>query len=555
MGKRLFGLWHQSLSAVVGLWRNRRVSVGRKPVPGGAACRIRYPRYYRKHAEMPQSPVPVFEVRDDVSAEAEVIVILQADGQGLGPRAAALDATMGGIISRACSAPAALSKSGACIDLVPPLGVSARRVVALALGKAESLTVLSLAEAGGKLAAHLEEKGEDTATILLDPVAGTGIAAADILARVALGLRLRRYRFDLRNIRPVAAADKIWTLQLVGIDKAATDAALARIGAVAEGVEYARTLVNLPPNHLHPDSFAAHLEPLRDAGIEVQVLDADELKELGADALLAVGSGSVRAPRLAALRYRGEGSGDQPLAFVGKGVCFDSGGLCIKGGAQMFDMKADMAGAAAVVGLLLSLARQKSPVHAIGVLGIAENLPSAHSLKPREIISTLSGQTIEVFDTDAEGRLILADCLYYAATRFEPSVIVDLATLTYSITRGLGSIFAGLFSTDDAIAGQMIAAGETVGERFWRMPLDRAYDEGLKSPLADLRHHAKDMEDGDAPYAAAFLRHFTVDRPWVHLDIASKELAGEDRPLGRQGATGYGVQMLEEWVQASRRDA
>ncbi|TAA63896.1 leucyl aminopeptidase [Shinella sp. JR1-6] len=504
---------------------------------------------------MPQSPAPVFEAADDISVESSVIVILHAAGQALGARAAVLDAGMGGILSRACSAEPALCESGAVVDLVPPPSVSTRRVIVLSLGKAESLTALALSAAGGKLAAHLEEKDEAEATILLDRIDGAPLSAAEILARIALGLRLRRYRFDLRNRKPVAEVDTVWRLRLVGAQKAALDAALVRANAVADGVEYARTLVNLPPNHLHPDSFAAHLEPLREAGIDVEVLDAAALKELGADALLAVGAGSVRPPRLAVLRYRGEGSGDQPLAFVGKGVCFDSGGLCIKGGAQMFDMKADMAGAAAVVGLLLSLARQKSPVHAVGVLGIAENLPSGHSLKPREIIPTLSGQTVEVFDTDAEGRLILADCLYYTATRFEPSVIVDLATLTYSVMRGLGSIFAGLFSTDDTVAAEMIAAGETVGERFWRMPLDRAYDEGLKSPLADLRHHAKDMEDGDAPYAAAFLRHFTEDRPWVHLDIAGKELAGEDRPLGRQGATAFGVQMLEEWVQAGRKGA
>ncbi|WP_313193926.1 leucyl aminopeptidase [Shinella zoogloeoides] len=501
---------------------------------------------------MPQSPVPVFEAADAIAADASVIVILKADGQALGPRAAALDEAAGGILSRACSTAA---EAGACIDLVPPQGVAARRLIVLSLGKAETVSALSLAKAGGSLAAHLEEKGEDEATLVLDPVAGVSLSDADILARIALGLRLRRYRFDLRNKRPVAAADKAWRLQLVGAEKKALEAALTRTNAVAEGVEYARTLVNLPPNHLHPESFPSHLEPLRAAGIEVEVLDADRLKALGMNAILAVGAGSVRAPKIAVLRYRGEGSGEQPLAFVGKGVCFDSGGLCIKGGAQMFDMKADMAGAAAVVGLLLSLARQKSPVHAVGVLGIAENLPSGTALKPREIITTGSGQTVEVFDTDAEGRLILTDCLYYAATRFEPSAIIDLATLTYSVMRGLGSIFAGLFSTDDAIAAQMIAAGETVGERFWRLPLDRAYDEGLKSPLADLRHHAKDMEDGDAPYAAAFLRHFTEDRPWVHLDIAGKELAGEDRPLGREGATAFGVQMLEEWVRTNGKSA
>ncbi|RUV09492.1 leucyl aminopeptidase [Mesorhizobium sp. M7A.T.Ca.TU.009.01.3.1] len=501
---------------------------------------------------MPQSPAPVFEAAEEISAETSVVVILQTAQPGFGPRAAALDAEMSGILSRACSDPAALAESGTCIDLIAPQAVSTKRVVVLALGKAEAVTTLSLARAGGLLAAHLEGKGECAATLVLDPIAGIELSGAEILARVALGMRLRRYRFDMRNRRQGAGADRTLRVKLVGAGGPDLTAALTRINAIADGVEYARTLVNLPPNHLHPDNFHDHLEPLREPGIDIEMLDAAQLKELGMNALLAVGSGSARPPRVAVLRYRGKGAPAQPLAFVGKGVCFDSGGLCIKGGAQMFDMKADMGGAAAVVGLLIALARQGSPVHVVGVLGIAENMPSGTALKPRDIITTASGQTVEVFDTDAEGRLLLADCLYYAATRFNPSVIVDLATLTYSVTRGLGSIFAGLFSTDDAIASQMIAAGETVGERFWRLPLDRAYDEGLQSPFADLRHHAKDMEDGDAPYAAAFLRHFTEDRPWVHLDIASKELTDTDRPLGRQGATAFGVQMLEEWVQVTR---
>ncbi|MBZ9770157.1 leucyl aminopeptidase [Mesorhizobium sp. CA6] len=500
---------------------------------------------------MPQSPAPVFEAADEISAETSVVVILQTAQTGFGPRAGALDAEMDGILSRACSEPAALEESGACVDVIAPKAMSTRRVVVLALGKAEAVTPLSLARAGGLLAAHLEGKGECAATLMLDPLAGVDLPAAEILARVALGMRLRRYRFDLRNRRQGAGADRTLRVQLIGAGQE-LDAALARVNAIADGVEYARTLVNLPPNHLHPENFHDHLEPLREAGIDVEILDTARLKELGMNAILAVGSGSARPPRVAVLRYRGKGAPAQPLAFVGKGVCFDSGGLCIKRGEQMFDMKADMGGAAAVVGLLIALARQGSPVHAVGVLGIAENMPSGTALKPRDIITTASGQTVEVFDTDAEGRLILADCLYYAASRFSPSVIVDLATLTYSVMRGLGSVFAGLFSTDDTIASRMIAAGEKVGERFWQLPLDRAYDEGLQSPFADIRHHAKDMEDGDAPYAAAFLRNFTEDRPWVHLDIAGKEIADKDRPLGREGATAFGVQMLEEWVQSGR---
>ncbi|WP_448953364.1 leucyl aminopeptidase [Labrys neptuniae] len=495
---------------------------------------------------MPRSPAPVFETADEISTTASTIVILQPARAELGPRAAALDAEIGGLLASLCAEPAFLAQAGNCSDIVTPRTMTPRRVIVLALGKGETLDALSLARAGGALAAHLEARGLDEATLVLDPIAACVLSPGEILAQVALGLRLRRYRFDLRNKRPLAQEDRPWRITLVGGGKAE----LARVNAIADGVEYARTLINLPPNHIHPDNFAEHLEPLRQAGVEVEILDASQLKELGMNALLAVGSGSVRPPRVAVLRYRGKGGDEPPLAFVGKGVCFDSGGLCIKTGPQMFDMKADMAGAAVVAGLLLSLARQGSPINAVGVLGLAENMPSGSALKPRDIIVTASGQSVEIFDTDAEGRLLLADCLYYTASRFKPAVMVDLATLTYSVMRGLGSVFAGLFSTDDILAAGMIAAGEGVGERFWRLPLDHAYDEGLHSPFADLRHHAKDLEEGDAPYAAAFLRHFTEGRPWVHLDIAGKEMAEADGPLGREGGTAFGVRMLEEWVHA-----
>ncbi|MBW8909163.1 MAG: peptidase M17, partial [Mesorhizobium sp.] len=311
---------------------------------------------------MPQSPVPVFETADEISTEASVVVILQAARAGFGPRAAALDTDMNGILSRACSDRAALAECGTCIDVIAPT----RRVVVLALGEADAVTTLSLARAGGLLAAHLEGKGECAATLVLDPIAGVDLPAAEILSRVALGMRLWRYRFDMRNQRRGAGSDRTLRVQLVGASGADLAPALARINAIADGVEYARTLVNLPPNHLHPDSFHEHLEPLREAGIDVEILDPARLKELGMNAILAVGSGSVRPPRVAVLRYRGKGAPAQPMAFVGKGVCFDSGGLCIKRGEQMFDMKADMGGAAAVVGLLIALARQGSPVHAVG---------------------------------------------------------------------------------------------------------------------------------------------------------------------------------------------
>lgn len=497
---------------------------------------------------MPQSPVTLFETVAALPDDAPVVVVLKALRQGFGERAAALDSKTGGTLSRACEAPGFSGKSGECLDILAPNGLAARRVVVLGLGDPAAMTPLSVTRAGADLAAFLERKGETAAAIVFDSIGNAAVTQGGLAARLALGLRLKRYRFDLRATRPGAAAEAGWHIRLVGLEDRESGPHLARAAAVADGVEFARTLVNLPSNILHPDSFLDHLGPLREAGIEIETLDEAELKRLGMNALLAVGSASAHPPRIVVLRYSGKGGSEAPLAFVGKGVCFDSGGLCTKTGPQMFDMKADMAGAAAVAGLLLALARQGSKVDAVGVLGIAENLPSGKAYKPGDVITTLSGQTVEAFDTDCEGRMLLADTLYYTATRFKPSAMVDLATLTYSVMRGLGSVFAGLFATDDAIASGMIAAGEVVGERFWRMPLDRAYDEGLQSPLADLRQHARNLEDGDAPYAAAFLRHFTDNRPWVHLDIAGKELSDTDGPLARQGGVGFGVQMLEQWV-------
>jgi leucyl aminopeptidase len=486
----------------------------------------------------------------EMPAEAPVLVVLKAGRQTLGAQAVALDARMQGALSRACGG--FTGDNATCADILAPALLSARRVIVLGLGEASAITALSVARAGSALAAHLEKEHEDGAVILVDAIEGSDLPANEVVARLALGIRLRRYRFDLRQRRAGAQVDAPWRIRFVDPASIEPVPRMVRIDAIAEGVELARTLVNLPANHLHPDSFLDHLAPLREAGIDIEVLDVAALKQLGMNALLAVGQASMHPPRVIVLRYRGKGAGEKPLAFVGKGICFDSGGLCAKTGPQMFDMKGDMAGAAAVAGLLLALARQASPIHAIGVLGIAENLPSGKAFKSGDIITSMSGQTIEVFDTDCEGRLLLADCLYYAATRLDPSAIVDLATLTYSVIRGLGKVFSGLFTNDDAIAAGLAAAGAAVGERVWRLPLDHAYDEDLQSPFADLRHHAKDGEAGDAPYAAAFLRNFTEDLPWAHLDIAGQEFTDADRPLCRQGATGYGVQMLEQWVSTQK---
>ncbi|MDR6757135.1 leucyl aminopeptidase [Mycoplana sp. BE70] len=454
-----------------------------------------------------------------------------------------MDEQTRGMLSRACASPRCKGESGEIIDLLAPVGVSARRIIVLDLGSKSKITALSAMKAGAELAKRLETEAESAAVLLADQVTDAAIPAGEIMARLLLGMRLRNYRFALMP-KQETAHDIALTLVSDEVDQAAID----RLSAVADGVSLARTLVNYPASHLHPDNFGDHLSPLREAGIKVEELSPSELERLGMGAILAVGNGSDRKPRLFALTYRGEGATGKPLALVGKGMCFDAGGLCIKTGPQMFTMKADMGGAAAVVGTMLALARQKTSVHVVGVLAVAENMLSGNSYKPGDIVTTMSGRTVEVYDTDCEGRMVLSDALHYTATRFDPCAIVDLATLTYSVMRGLGHAFAGLFATHDELAQGLLAAGEKTGERFWRLPLDTAYDEGLHSDVADLRQHSRDLEDGDALFAAAFLKNFAEGRPWVHLDIAGKELIGEDRLLARAGGAGFGVQLLEEWI-------
>lgn len=482
------------------------------------------------------------------AALASRVLIVPLTGAGLlGPRAHALDAATGGAILRAIAAARFTAPEGACLDLLAPAGLDCARITLLGLGAPEALSPLAANRAGAALARHLEAAGEHDATLVFD---GTTPTEAGILAALVLGLRLGAYRCGL-----MPQGESPFCLSLTLATDLDAAPALARAEAVAEGVSLARDLVNFPASHLHPDTFADHLAPLRAAGISVEVLEADALAALGMGAVLAVGNGSARKPRVIVLRYRPEGSPEAPIALVGKGICFDAGGLCIKTGPQMFGMHADMSGAAAVVGTMLALARQGHPDHLLGVLGIAENMLSGSSYKPGDIVTTLSGKTVEVYDTDCEGRMVLADILYLAASRHAPRVIVDLATLTYSVMQGLGHVFAGLFATEDALATGLLAAGEAVGERLWRLPLDPAYEVALRSPVADLRQHSADLHDGDAPHAAAFLRQFTQGRPWVHLDIAGKELCEKDLPLARRGGTGFGVRLLEDWITGLPRGA
>jgi leucyl aminopeptidase len=269
---------------------------------------------------------------------------------------------------------------------------------------------------------------------------------------------------------------------------------------------------------------------------------------MGAGGILAVAQGSKNPPRLVVLRWNGAKGKSAPVALVGKGVCFDSGGLCLKRAGQMIPMKGDMGGAAAVTGAVLSAALRKAKVNVVAVMALVENMPSGSSYKPGDIVKTLAGKTIEVIDTDAEGRITLVDSLYYAASKLNPSCILDAATLTYSVMAALGPVFTGLFATTDALAREVAAAAEAAGEPVWRLPVHEGYLDNLKSRIADYRHHAVDDMGADAPHAAALMGEFVNGKPWAHLDIADKEFAHKDKPYCPEGASGHAVATFDAFL-------
>ncbi len=482
---------------------------------------------------------------------AAVLVVLVAAGGKLGPHAVALDKVLSGAVQQSLLLPRFKARKGEINDLLVPAALDARRVILLGLGAANEIEALTLREAGGALAAHLLTEFETGATIFVDQITDSKVDEAQIAGEIALGAALRNYRFDRFLTQPKPnKAPALTRLSFVVPNPVAAKKVMTRLQALANGVNLARDLTNEPPNELYPESFVARAQGLTKLGVKVEALNERDMAKLGLNALLSVGKGSANPPRLLVLQYQGASSrkNNGPLAFVGKGVCFDSGGLCIKRAGGMYEMKGDMAGGAAVVGLIRALAERKAKVNVVGVVGLVENMPSGTAFKPGDIVKTMAGRTIEMIDTDAEGRLVLIDALYYTASRFKPKSIVDMATLTYSIQQALGSAFAGIFSNNDNLTTQLTAAGQVVGERLWRMPLDKIYDENLESRIADIKHHADDAESADAAHAAALLKQFVEDRPWAHLDIAGREFAGKDRSTCPAGGTGYAVQLLEQFV-------
>jgi leucyl aminopeptidase len=414
-----------------------------------------------------------------------------------------------------------------------------------------------LAGIGARRRLDLETAGAAAAARLgavAEAVLDARALGAEQAASVAAGIALGAWRFDRHRTRDVEPA--LARLTVLVEDTSAAKEAWERAEAAVRGCLFARDLVAEPANHLTTRSFAKRLESLTEFGIHVQVLGRKRLAREGFGALLAVGNAASTPPRIVVLRWDGDFAGP-PVAFVGKGIVFDTGGVSIKPAQGMEAMRADMAGAAACAGAMLALALRRSPAPAVAVLALAVNAIGAESYRPGDVLRTLSGRTVEVVDTDAEGRLVLADALHHAVSTFHPRAVVDLATLTGSIISALGHHRAGLFGNDEALMAAAAAAGEAVGEPLWPMPIDEGHRADLASDIADIRQCVPSArgEGGwaarfvpDACHAAAFLREFVGEAPWVHLDIAGVEAAEEAHPLGPAGPTGFGVRLLDALV-------
>jgi len=456
---------------------------------------------------------------------------------------AQLDEAAGGAIARALNvAEFNGAKGKTCAILAPCAGIT--RVLAIGLGKPAEMTQKILEEAGGTIVAKLPREAAVA-------VANSALTAQQS-AEVALGAILRSYRFDrYRTKEKPEDKPKLSKLTILTAEVPKAKAAWEPLDAIAKGVFLTRDLVTEPPNVLDPPELAERCRKLSELGLKVEILGPKEMGKLGFGALLGVSQGSAKEPRMVVLQWNGAGgngrkSKEKPVVFVGKGVTFDTGGISIKPAGGMEDMKWDMAGAGTVIGLMAALAGRRAKVDAIGLVGLVENMPSATAQRPGDVVTSYSGQTIEVINTDAEGRLVLADVIWYAQQKYDPKFIVDLATLTGAIIIGLGHEYAGLFSNDDTLSQKLTAAGQTTGERVWRMPLDEAYDKQIRSDIADMKNVGG--RPGGSITAAQFIQRFVNAKPWAHLDIAGMAWSTKDTAVTPKGATAFGVRLLDRLV-------
>jgi leucyl aminopeptidase len=479
------------------------------------------------------------------AASRGILVVFCDDSLQFGAAARKALGTAADLVGRVAAANRFKGKNGSVLDMLAPQGLKASRLIVVGVGKLSAIKDHDFLKLGGVIAGKLRAGG-DAVTVIADlPDAAMKPEQA---AAIGAGVRLRAYTFDRYKTKKKDGED---TALRADVSVAVSDPGAARKAFtsdahIVDGVILARELVNEPPNILYPVEFARRAAQLRKVGVDVEVLDVKAMTKLGMGALLGVGQGSTQPSRTVIMRWNGGKRGDAPVAFIGKGVCFDTGGISIKSAGGMEDMKGDMGGAACVVGLMHALAARKARVNVVGAIGLVENMPDGNAQRPGDIVTSMSGQTIEIINTDAEGRLVLADVLWYVTKKFKPKFMVDLATLTGAIMVALGTEHAGMFSNNDELAERLSKAGTETGEKVWRMPLGPEYDKLIDSQFADMKNTGG--RHGGSITAAQFLQRFVDDTPWAHLDIAGTAMGAPKTEINHSWGSGYGVRLLERLV-------
>ena len=417
---------------------------------------------------------------------------------------------------------------------------SKRKIILVSINK--NSTSYDFENLGAKFYDQFRDLKQNTYKIISESISqNNGI----LLGHFLHGLKLKSYKFEKYKTKK----NKEHIILFVSGKKLPNNKDIIKFKAIEEGSFYTRDLVSEPGNILHPDEYAKRINSLKKYGLKITVYDEKKLKKLGMNTLLAVGQGSIRGSYLVTIEWNGLKNNSKPLAFVGKGVCFDTGGISLKPAKFMEDMTYDMAGSAVVVGLMKSLALRKAKINAVGVVGLVENMPGGNALRPGDILKSYSGKTVEVLNTDAEGRLVLADAITYTEKKFKPKFIIDLATLTGAIIVSLGSEYAGLFSNDDKLSKQLIEIGKNVEEKVWRMPLNKNFDKLIDSKNADMQN-INYVGGAGSTTAAQFLQRFILNKtPWAHLDIAGMAFSKYGGALNSGGATGYGVRLLSKLIE------
>lgn len=476
------------------------------------------------------------------------LVVFAAKDAVLSGTAQALDAALGGAVANAVKTARFEGDAAQIVELLAPAGTDASRVLVVGTGKPGLADAAMFERIGGAIAARLLASGETKVTVDFGGVSDLAVDTPKAAAHLALGASLRAWRFDkYRTKLPEKQKPTLAEIAIANAGSAGQE--WARLEPLVEAVGFTRSLVTEPANVIYPESFVERCRSLADLGVKIEVLDEKEMAQAGMGALLGVAQGSARPPRLLVMEWDGtNGKAKTSTVFVGKGVTFDTGGISIKPAAGMEDMKWDMGGAGAVAGAMKALALRRAKARVVGICGLVENMPDGNAQRPGDVVTTMSGQTVEVINTDAEGRLVLCDAITWVQRRFNPEVIVDLATLTGAIIISLGNDYAGLFSNNDELSANLLAASGAEGEPLWRMPLPAQYDKNIDSMIADMKNTGG--RPGGSITAALFIQRFVNNVPWAHLDIASTAWKKPSTvPTIPDGATGFGVRLLNRMVQ------